>query len=233
MERNYGKSAMVITEKDVTDVEYKVYSLDGTWEMAYETEKYTGKRSPWKNDELNLAEFSGMVENAVPGYWEDMTESFSRAPFFSHLRINPQYGIQRYPIFGDPPDMALPNIMGNFFYRRTFFHDGTDSPTVMHFEGVQNSVSLWINGEYITRHEGYSAPFDIEIPQNVLRNGENIIELSVSNYRLQGYEGEPVSGLTSRAANECTGGITGSIEFRTYIGVLRDVAYLCRKTTKR
>ena len=130
---------MVITEKDVTDVEYKVYSLDGTWEMAYETEKYTGKRSPWKNDELNLAEFSGMVENAVPGYWEDMTESFSRAPFFSHLRINPQYGIQRYPIFGDPPDMALPNIMGNFFYRRTFFHDGTDSPTVMHFEGVQNS----------------------------------------------------------------------------------------------
>lgn len=216
-------------------LKYKAYSLDGTWEMAYKEEKYTGKECPWGNAKLNLSEFSGIVRSTVPGYWEDMTESFSKAPFFSHLRINPQYGIQRYPIFGDPPDMALPNISGNFFYRRTFFYDAKKLPAVIHFEGVQNSVSLWINGEYITRHEGYSTPFDIRLPEGVLKEGENTIELSVSNHRLSGYAEEPVSGLTSRAANECTGGITGSVELRAYMGALRDVALFvsddCEKIT--
>lgn len=68
-------------------------------------------KSPYEPDPLVL--------NAVPGYWEDMTEEFKTMLFFGRLTINPQYGIQAYPLLGTAPDMALPNIIGNFFYSRT------------------------------------------------------------------------------------------------------------------
>lgn len=183
--------------------------------MNYCEEAYNASENPWVEGCL--------VEDAVPGYWEDMTEAFGMTPFYRHLRINPEYGIQQYPIADVAPDMALPNIIGNFFYRRTFVYECTGESAVLHFEGVQNAVSVWLNDSYLGRHEGYSAPFDFELPENALVNGENTLVLSVSNHRLKGYGGYPVSGLTSRAANECTGGITGDVELRVYHSPLRDV----------
>ena len=153
-----------------------------------------------------------------------MTEQFMMTPFFGFLRINPEYGLQQYPITDVAPDMALPNIMGNFYYCREFGYEGSTENMVLHFEGVQNAVSIWINDTYLERHEGYSTPFDVIIPAGVVVNGVNTIVLSVSNHRLKGYGGEPVSGITSRAANECSGGITGAVELRVYHSPLRDVA---------
>lgn len=195
---------------------YTSFSLNGAWEMDYQDEKYTGEKMPWKSGNL--------VENAVPGYWEDMTEEFLKQPFLGNLKINPLYGIQQYPISEFPPDMALPNIVGNFFYRREFVCNDISLPAVIHFEGVQNTVSVWLNDEFLARHEGYSAPFDVEIPDGLLINGTNVIVLSVSNHRQVGYNDEIVSGLTSRAANEFTGGITGDVELRVYNSTLRDVS---------
>lgn len=197
-------------------MEYNVISLNGAWEMDYCEEAYTGRENPWKKGSL--------VQNAVPGYWEDMTDAFALTPFFRQLRVNPEYGIQKYPITGEAPDMALPNIIGNIFYRRTFVCEDVSSSAALHFEGVQNAVSIWLNDTFLARHEGYSTPFDVEIPKGVLKDGENVIVLSVSNHRLAGYAGRPVSGLTSRAANECTGGITGDVELRVFNSPLRDVA---------
>ena len=76
---------------------------------------------------------------------------------------------------------------------------------------------------YLGRHEGYSAPFAFAVPADTLHTGENRITLAVSNNRLAGYMGRPVSGLTSRAANECTGGIWGDVEIRAYADGLRDL----------
>lgn len=211
---------------------YTSFSLNGTWEMYYREEKYTGTDCPLQM-EKSFAGGAGtapkdrgsyVVENAVPGYWEDMTGAFLETPFFRNLRINSEYGLQQYPMAGSAPDMALPNILGNFFYRRAFCSENINGPAVLHFEGVQNAVSAWINNVFLGRHEGYSTPFDIQIPEGVLKDGENTVVLSVSNHRLEGYGGEPVSGLTSRAANECTGGITGDVELRVYRSPLRDVA---------
>ena len=204
---------------------YIEFSLNGTWEMNYKEEKYEGTENPFVALK-DTWEKHGVIENAVPGYWEDMTEKFKLAPFFCQLRINPEYGIQQYPISGVAPDMALPNVVGNFFYRRTFVCKDITNPAALHFEGVQNAVSVWINDAYLGRHEGYSAPFDFQIPDGLLVDGENTICLSVSNHRLEGYDGEPVSGLTSRAANECTGGITGDLELRVYNCPLRDAVVL-------
>ena len=197
---------------------YMSFSLNGAWEMAYSSDVYTLDTPPV---------FSGFpIDAAVPGYWEDMTEQFLLAPFFGQLRINPEYGIQQYPIAGTAPDMALPYIMGNFFYRRTFQYVGSYRPCVFHFTGVQNTLRLWLNGTYLGCHEGYSTPFDIPIPEEVLLDGENTIILSISNCALTGYEEEPVSGLTNRAANQYTGGITGDVSLRVYQSPLRDVAVL-------
>lgn len=186
--------------------------------MFYSEEPYTATENPW-NENNAIA-----IENAVPGYWENMKDAFARAPFFGSLKINPEYGAQKYPIAGVAPDMALPNIMGNFFYRRVFCCEGIAQPAVLHFDGVQNAVSVWLNDVFLGRHEGYSTPFDMEIPVGVLRNGENTIVLSVSNIGLTGYDGEAVSGLTNRAACQYTGGITGNVELWVYNSPLRDAA---------
>lgn len=215
---------------------YLVYSLNGAWEMQYTYEKYTGTELPvlkmgWIDPDDMKAD--DVVENAVPGYWEDMTESFRLTNFFRKLKINPDYGIQKYPMAGTAPDMALPNIIGNFYYSRSIqLDDCIKGDASIYFGGVQNAVSVWINNTFIGRHEGYSAPFEMKIEKEILKSGENHIFLSVSNHRLEGYDGEPISGLTSRAANECTGGITGDVELRFYTCPLRDVAVLISNDCK-
>ncbi len=213
---------------------YKAFSLNGAWEMHYQEEKYTDKVNPFKGiykeedaagtepEDISI----DVIENAVPRYWEDMKEDFKVTSFFGKLKVNPEYGLQSYPIAGNAPDMALPNIMGTFFYRRNFEWDNVENDAVIHFEGVQNTAYVWINDIFLGYHEGYSTPFDIEIPQGILKDGNNEIVISVSNHRLKGYMDEPVSGLTSRAANEYTGGITGDVELRVYNSPLRDAAVL-------
>ena len=213
---------------------YKSFSLNGAWEMHYQEERYTDKVNPFKG--IYVEEDAAgtepeaisidIIENAVPAYWEDMTEAFRLTSFFGKLRINPEYGLQSYPIAGNAPDMALPNIMGTFFYRRSFEWVNVENDTVIHFDGVQNTAYVWINDIFLGCHEGYSTPFDIKIPKGTLKDGNNEIVISVSNHRLKGYMDEPVSGLTSRAANEYTGGITGDVELRVYNCPLRDAAVL-------
>ena len=180
---------------------YTKFLLNGTWEMSYSETAYLGAENPWTE--------GFPVENAVPGYWEDMKDAF--APHFGNMKINPEFGSQRYPISGTCPDLALPNIVGNFFYHRTFHCSKTEKPAAIYFDGVQNALSLWLNGVYLGRHEGYSTPFEMVVPKDLLADGENTIVLSISNYGLTGYEDEPVSGLTNRSACQYTGGITGDV----------------------
>ena len=68
---------------------YTAFSLNGTWKMAYQEDKYTSERLP---------EFKGTtIADAVPGYWEDMTDKFCKAEFYRTLRTNPAYGFFEYP----------------------------------------------------------------------------------------------------------------------------------------
>ena len=114
---------------------YTAFSLNGAWLMDYCEDKYVGKANPWMKD-------GDLILNAVPGYWEDMTDTFAQTSFYSKLKINPRYGIQRYPMTAMPPDMALPNIIGNFFYKRSFNCENIEGSCAIHFSGVQNSVSV-------------------------------------------------------------------------------------------
>jgi len=208
---------------------YTSFSLNGAWELAYSKDPYQvtePPKGPFHQPDRFGRFFTLPVEHAVPGYWEDMADLFSASLFYSKLQINPEYGIQRYPMGADIPDMALPNIIGTFFYRRTFLCEGIDTPSSLWFSGVQNTASVWLNDVYLGRQVGYSAPFELQIPEGVLRSGENEILLAVSNHPMEGFEGRLISGLTNRAANQYTGGVTGDVELRVYAGTLRDAAIL-------
>ena len=197
---------------------YGTLSLSGEWEMNYLSENpYTGEGEP---------SFSGYpVKDAVGAYWEDMTDKFRESPIHTLVKWNPLYTLQRYPQAGYVPDMALPNIYGTFGYKRVI-NIGSDIPEdgiELYCGGVQNRLSAWVNGVYIGTHEGYSSEFSLPLPKGLLVRGENRITLAVSNNRLEGYMQRPVSGCTSRAANECTGGIYGDLEFRVYMAPVRSV----------
>ena len=199
---------------------YTSHSLNGNWIMDYSENNYVSQELP------ALSHRQAIVEDAVPGYWEDMNEKFRKAPFFRFLRVNPEYGIQSYPIVSDCPDMALPNVMGTFFYQRSFNCSSITDGAVIYFAGVQSAASVWINGVFVGRHEGYSTPFEMKIPDGSLVEGENTVIIAVSNHRLKGFAGQPISGITSRAASEYSGGIIRDVELRVYKSALRDFALL-------
>ncbi len=196
---------------------YSALSLNGNWKMDYAEDNYLSDTCPV------LGKNGRVIPDAVPAYWEDMTDKFKAAPFFRELKINPEYGLQQYPIFEDCPDMALPTIVGNFFYEKKFVCAEITDPAVLYFGGVQNAASVWLNGKYLGRHEGYSSPFEMKIPDGLLINGENTVTLSVSSHNMFGFDGQLVSGLTNRAASQYSGGVTGDVELRVYGSALRDV----------
>lgn len=193
-------------------------SLSGAWMMDYLSDQpYTS------SDEPRLAKGGYPVGRAVPGYWEDMCDEFCRTELHTKLRYNPLYTLQRYPQAGYVPDMCLPNPVGSFLYSRTVTLTELSDTARLFFGGVQNRLSAWINGKFLGTHEGYSSSFTLDIPEGTLIVGENRITLAVSNNRLAGYMGRPVSGLTSRAACECTGGIYGDVELCLYSDGLFDM----------
>ena len=198
----------------------KTTSLNGTWLIDWLSEQpYTAQEEP-----AFFPDSESCTPCPVPGYWEDLTALFRTTALHTKLHWNPKYTLQEYPQAGYVPDMALPNPVGCFVYRRTVTL--TQLPageTELYFGGVQNAASAWINGHFLGRHEGYSTDFSFPIQDGVLVAGENRITLVVSNNRLAGYKGRPVSGLTSRAANECTGGIWGDVALRSYADGLKDV----------
>ena len=214
---------------DRKDSDMKKIELNGKWNIDYlSTEPYKSDIEPrFTVSNTGNAEWDVecVAECPVPGYFEDMLDIFRSTPMHTKLAWNPLYTLQRYPQTGYCPDMALPNPVGCFGYERSFtLSDPSEFKYAeLYVGGAQNRLSAWINGTYLGTHEGYSCEFFMPIPADALKEGENRITLAVSNNRLAGYKDRPVSGLTSRAANECTGGIWGDVEIRGYSEGLRDV----------
>ena len=197
-------------------------SLNGEWEMAYR---------PYAHEVVDYPEFSGVkITEAVPGYWEDMVQAFRTAGMKDEFRINPLYDRQRLPIHGWANDTTLPNIYGCFYYRRIVELDRT-ADAVLAFEGVRNQVHVWVNGQFVAFRAGFSTPFELSVPGDVLRRGTNEIVLAVSNNPNLGY-GDYVSGLTTRSVFRSTGGVNGNLELRFPRNELGDVYVTTAKDLK-
>ena len=194
-------------------VVYDAVSLNGDWEMAY---------IPYACESVKPPVFAGViVSKAVPGYWEDMRESFLEAGMPDEFRVNPWYERQDFPISGRAGDITLPDIYGCFFYRR-HVELGRTGPAVLHFEGVRNQVHVWINGQFVAFRAGFSIPFELPVADGILKAGTNEIVLAVSNNPNLGYC-DYVSGLTTRSVFRSTGGVNGDLEIRFLRSSLADV----------
>ena len=201
---------------------YDAVSLDGEWEMAY---------SPYEYETVTYPEFSGVrVTNAVPGYWEDLRESFLAAGMKDAFRLNPWYEKQTYPIFDYANDTTLPDIYGCFFYRRSVLLDRA-GPSVLRFEGVRNQVHAWINGRFVKFRAGISTPFELAIPDGYLKKGKNEFVLAVCNNPNLGYC-DHACGLTTRGLFRSTGGVNGHLALRFPKSDLADVYVTTAKDLK-
>ena len=199
---------------------YNAFSLDGDYVMDYTEEDYTSTVVP------ELPKIQSVVRGAIPGYFEDMTDRFQGTHFYGKLRVNPEYGAQHYPIAGTAPDMALPNVYGTFFYYRSLELESVADGVTIAFPQVHIATAVWINGHFLGRHIGYSTHFEIPVPQDCLQVGKNDLVIAVSNHRQGGFDGQPVTGITSRAASEYSGGISDHVEMRVYPSPLRGAAVL-------
>ena len=202
---------------------YDAVPLDGAWEMAY---------LPYTWESVVMPQFKGVrIEGAVPGYWEDMVDAFRAAGMKDEFRINPFYEKQTYPMSGWAQDTSFPTIRGSFIYRRTFEADRT-GPAVLAFEGVRNQVHAWVNGAFVAFRAGFSTPFELVIPEGVLKKGVNEIVLAVSNDLNLGYCGAYVTGLSTRSVSTSTGGVNGHLELRFTKNGVGDVYVTTAKDLK-
>ncbi len=214
---------------------YDAVPLNGAWEMSYCS-------NAW--DSVACPKFKGVtVAKAVPGYWENMIPVLRAAGMKDAFRINPVYERQTIPMTQWAKCTTLPNIYGCFLYRRTFTLDaksfrfgGRGAPALpaayLAFDCVRNQVHAWVNGKFVAFRQGFSTPFELPIPNGVLREGENEIVLAVSNNPNRGYNGADVSGLTTRGLFEATGGIDGRLELRFARNGIRDVYVTTAKDLK-
>ncbi len=198
------------------DNSFKI-SLCGQWELDYISS------TPYEKEDVPKINSGCTV--SLPCYFEDITDIFKKAGIYEKMTINPLYDPISYPFSGDCPDMYLADPVGTFAMRRSFEikKDFLIGEVSFWCGGAQNTLSLWINGVFVGKHKGYSSDFELYIPKDLFHIGENEIVITVSNNRLGGYKELPVSGLTSRAANECTGGVYGDIELRSAEDKLRDL----------
>ena len=195
---------------------YDAIPLEGAWEMSYCS-------NAW--DSVACPKFKGVaVAKAVPGFWENMVPALRAAGIKDAFRINPVYERQTIPMTQWAKCTTLPNIYGCFLYRRTFTLEKLQRrPAFLAFDCVRNQVHAWVNGKFVAFRQGFSTPFELPIPDGVLREGENEIVLAVSNNPNRGYNGADVSGLTTRGLFEATGGIDGRLELRFAGNSIRDV----------
>ena len=204
---------------------YDAIPLEGAWEMSY-------RSNAW--DSVACPKFRGVVvAKAVPGFCENMVPAFRAAGMKDTFRINPVYKPQKIPMTKSAKCTTLPNIYGCFLYRRTFTLEKLQRrPAFLAFDCVRNQVHAWVNGKFVAFRQGFSTPFELPIPDGVLREGENEIVLAVSNNPNRGYNGADVSGLTTRGLFEATGGIDGRLELRFAGNSIRDVYVTTAKDLK-
>ncbi len=71
---------------------------------------------------------------------------------------------------------------GWFWYFKEFnFNEQVDSKIALYCEAIDDDASIWLNGEFIGEHQGYSESFYFEISQKI-NQGKNLLAILVKDY---------------------------------------------------
>jgi glycosidase len=95
----------------------------------------------------------------------------------------------------------LPSYDGVGWFSTTFEFDGGSESMALFFGGVDDDADVWLNGQKIGSHTGYSEAFAFEIG-NYLRRGTNLLVVRVVDFAGPGGIYKPVSLLPSRRIAE-------------------------------
>jgi len=69
---------------------------------------------------------------------------------------------------------------GDCWYQKTFAAPQTEGKVFLYFEGVMHEAWVWINGEFVTHHQGGYLPFTIDA-STLLKSEGNTIIVKVNN----------------------------------------------------
>lgn len=107
-----------------------------------------------------------------------------------------EYSFEGSPIINVPGDfnsqlIEAPYLEGIVWYKKTFDYQFKGKRLFLHFGAVNYLAEVYLNGEWIGKHEGGFTPFQFEITGKV-REGSNTVVVKVNNQRLQ--DGIPGTG---------------------------------------
>jgi glycosidase len=97
--------------------------------------------------------------------------------------------------------LRLANYDGWGWFARTFTLPRADDSLSIHFGGVDDDATVWVNGVEVGSHTGYSDPFVVTLGSAV-HAGENLIVVQVVDHAGGGGIYKPVTLLETRGLDE-------------------------------
>jgi beta-galactosidase len=77
--------------------------------------------------------------------------------------------------------VVVSQFQGDCVYRKSFScHLKKNEKAILHFEGVMMTAAVYLNGTWMTSHEGGYLPFTVDLTSE-LKSGKNVIEVRVNN----------------------------------------------------
>ena len=152
----------VYTEVKIINNMEKIISLSNNWQILQDVNHLGEKLEIYKPDFVDTDVFRLVSE------WEKL-------PYLSHLQLvlseTPYFGRElRY--FNHAP----------WWYKNEFYVsvDASKNAT-LNIQGADYYCKVWLNGEYLGEHEGYSSTFSFEIGNLLKHDDKNLLVLSVGS----------------------------------------------------
>ncbi len=140
-------------------------SLNGPWRFHYAESPVL---APEGFEAMDF-EDGCWAEEEVPGCWQ--MQGYDP----------PHYTNVVYPFAIDPP--RVPDLNPTGSYRREFHvpDDWAGRRIVLRFEGVESTLQVWVNGEYVGLSKGSRLPAEFDITANVTQ-GANLLAVRVHKW---------------------------------------------------
>ena len=133
---------------------------------------------------------------------------------------------------GEPGGMLRHNYTGAAWYRRTVSIPSTwrDKVITLRIGGAHLETALFVNGQQVAEHRGFSAPFSFDVSKALIAGKDNVIALRVANPGAVPLE-SPDKQLPARPTGMLNyignwGGIYGNVELRATDAMFIEQVYV-------
>ncbi|HEY9048159.1 MAG TPA: glycoside hydrolase family 2 TIM barrel-domain containing protein [Ohtaekwangia sp.] len=151
----------------------KITSLDGIWQYIID---------PYETGFYNYR-FMERAESDREAYWNTdipNDKSDRKEHGYSDARV------LKVPGDWNSQDPTLLYYEGTIWYKKTFNYTKTSATNrlYLYFGAVNYQAHIYLNGKKLGSHKGGFTPFNLEIPDNLLKPTDNFLVVKVDNKRL-------------------------------------------------